>query len=70
MSSPTHTPASQPPRVANEAGEATRPSGDSPKRQGDKLRVAAEAGAPGSETETAVSADSPKRQGDKLDGVA
>ena len=40
------------------------PSGDSPKRQGDKLGAGAAANA--TTSETGQTGDSPKRQGDKL----
>jgi hypothetical protein len=46
--------------------EGRTPSGDSPKRQGDKLGAGAAANATATASETGQTGDSPKRQGDKL----
>ena len=47
--------------------EAAEPSGDSPKRQGDKLgAVVGGAGAEAAASSLGRAEDSPKRQGDKL----
>lgn len=55
--------------ASDDAASPQRKGADDTKRQGEKLRVAADAAGAGQVARGAGGGDSPKRQGDKLEGA-